>query len=1184
MEKVIHYTFSKTKDKSLSYLSGVGYDLSFDITYYLRISSLAARYFDGALFLSKDIIGRLDKHIDFGEQTAKMSNIKSHNENVFRNVFNSIFFVKPIIDTERYRVTSIYVEKKDYMLRTYKYLDLHETYIFSYLDPKHEIEDHDTMFQFIPNIRNLLIDRDMLAELIAKNGLTLDKMQDMLSGKNYKDVTSESELFAEENGCNRIDAHDTLSVNLKTKELSFDDVIGVNTLSTTIDIDKQFLVDTDDSTLQINSDIINVGKTDLALHDKEEWYVLKLRGKELSNYKPYTNISSRDKKIFIDSTTCYETEEPEIYTLDYNTIGIGDKGLLYENIQQQLETSDKGATQTEGEWAFTPEKSIFSYGQELVNKPSSGIFSYNQELIQKPSSGILNTIEESVSKPPSGLFDNSTSEYIGKESSGAWWEDPYYSTSKTLSGLFNLEYENMVSKTYYGTQDLEKIINISKFRTGVGGDDAYTYVFKTSNSVADINANVFFMQKNTYGTMLIDNIDVSKAHFNTSVNARELLAERLTSYGTYTGRTLALIKDDKDVFCNGVVLFALRNTYKGVHSDERIYSISKKYNDTYILPSLEFTRSIKRDVVISSTGEFIYKTGANVFEYETYFSIAKSEFGFFDSDDSFSISKVPSRVDNMLDTVCIDKSSIPIMMKDLNEYIYKMPKGIEDEHETVFANKNYRPYLIQEFSEYITKAPKGTGNDVEDLIVTKNRNRPIRSIGTQVGVYPDEYSIENIDLSVYFVPRHRLVGIENTILTFSMPYNASIHDVVFLKRPILRSSFLDNDLFIKGGDTRDASINYGDFLERPIRYGNIEDHNNFAYVEKIDYALIKDDRVDELELPKSDFDYSTFAKKLVIDGQINPAYIKRYDNETGYPIVNLPVENPMKYFSDLATHYIDLNVGMLTYIIEKAYNIWQNNIFTYSAMSSNGALNDILIKLKDGLFIQYPSEKDQEHLHRAIRLFRWYAEMSILNNADYMVKLNYKDKSVDYMQKDLTEFLSIADIENLHIDNTYVLSPMNSKEESSITVRFERTHQTILEFDLAVSGGVCEVIVNGKPKYYMEQFVKISEDLMVGINNISISFIPSSTSKSYVFNVMRLAIKNFEVKSYKVDYVGKIGETNPTINYLINMLSVCGDSIESIQRTVAHATPTVQALNQLRVYFDLHHEEKLKGKRLITKH
>lgn len=1148
LEKVIHYNFSKNTDKSLSYLLGVGDDLSFDISYYLRNTILATRYYDSQLYLSKSIIADYTKTIDFGEKTRTGTEIMEYADSIYRNAVDKVFILNSII-TERYTDAPIKILGDSIFLRDYKSINKPMDPLALEAYEAHELRSLYSEIHAGTHRNKIWLIKEMQAKQNHKPGINTSETFESVNGKASSGIFKNDVLFTGGIWEAGIEIEEDTLIKPKERSVYTEDLIIIGTNTAEIVIDESTSYGMPSRVLDILSEDNRVDKEDIQLSSNDTSINI---GKPISKSNlenTYETIDNESKGASISSSESVATEDKSMNTFDqYLYIGTGGKGVDCDNNSMFIGKPSGGVADETNFLADTSDKRIFGYSNESVGQPSKRV---------------------------------GWSEQIGdveKANYGIWWHEEVLPISNSEKAISEQELQIPISKTELGIYTQDETLNISKFSSGTTYDNTVVNLHHMIRQLADVDANVFFMQKNNVEVVGSDGGFIKKDS-KAIYDNENMFLERESVHGIYSTKNIFLIKDSNSIEAN-TPLYLKKDT-RGVLGEEAFYFGSKVSRYLSLNTPMNVYRSC-RFGLFTDEGISAYKKTGNTSITDDSQTLHKGIYDGHGLDEFERLSKKEYGLYDVEQSESIYKKSTDILINDNN---FNVSKSISDtglQHEYTHVSKSLidtnTPYAI----DLISKAYRDTQiQETSKWIIVPYRM--IDSIDTSVGIIPDEYSIEN-DLEIGITPRYRDVAIEELMLNFKNYYYFSYNEDAFAYRQMNANTRIHDIELAKHNHINETDINDHIDAHRTIYNGYIEtSEDSFAYTEKLDYALIKgtDSRVDELLLPPTDFNYSKFAKDLMDgDGQIKQRYIKRYDESTSNPIVNLPIENPIKYFSDLAIHYLDLNVDILTYIIEKAYNIWQSNIYVYSAMSSNGALNDILIKLKDGLFIQYPSEKDQEQLHRAIRLFRWYSEMSILNNADYMLKLNYRDLIVDYANKDIKEFSKISSITNMHIDNSYVLSPIDPKEPSNILIEFDRSHKTILSFDLAVSGGNCVVVINDNELSYSNNFVKINEELPVGANKITITFEPAA---SPLFNIMQLAIKQYAIKSYKVSYIGKIGETNPTVNHLITMLSVCGDSIDDIQRTVAHATPTAQALEQLRVYFNLHHQDKLKGKRLTTK-
>ncbi|MGO0861749.1 hypothetical protein, partial [Clostridioides difficile] len=88
-----------------------------------------------------------------------------------------------------------------------------------------------------------------------------------------------------------------------------------------------------------------------------------------------------------------------------------------------------------------------------------------------------------------------------------------------------------------------------------------------------------------------------------------------------------------------------------------------------------------------------------------------------------------------------------------------------------------------------------------------------------------------------------------------------------------------------------------------------------------DFVVINGSK-DELILPKSGFDYNIYKDKIFGDNLIitdKDKYVKKY-TQAGNQIIELPIENPVDYFANIAIDVINIDVSVMKYVLDTLYN------------------------------------------------------------------------------------------------------------------------------------------------------------------------------------------------------------------------------------------------------------------------
>lgn len=1179
MEILIAYKQSKTLDKSLSYLSGVGEDLSFDISYFVRLSECSTRYFEEPIFLnySKSIF-TINK-IDFGKSAPDYANDKSYADFINQSRYLPIGVEDKIVTANRYRITEIAVDEVFDFLDTKKGIFIEQSNLFA---EQYRLNGIYSV-KHIPIYKacyGALQKREEFSEIADKNGIPYESHQlfaylpkpggdiytteGEVSGTSIQEVYENRPAMAEKPDGRETALNKIVFASDYDKSLFYDDFEFLATQMTTIYIDKQ-------KSVTIQQPQINLP------HDADQ-------------------VATADKTVlFTDYDTNYGVPEKGALAFEQEAIAVPRKSILPNPYFDGVDTQTKGLMDNDVFNVGVPKKGIHSLEHLMTGKFRSGIESFIQPTwVSQEIKGLFGEDTSIIANLSSKELNTEyTTVAIGDIAIGAHIQDTLNDrVSLDAPSLYDIDSNAfLLSKYHSGLFDVETNTYVNKNNKAIDTAETLDTISKYNHDV--IYAEETFIGKSNKGQFELDVTYIDKSDKYT-LDSEGMNIFRSMDKGIYQEQTLSIAKNPLGLFNPDIITSVMKNP-KGIYDTEYLSLNRINTKGIFYDACIGAAKGLKQ-TPINTEQDFVFRNLPhllNTIDLEEMAS--KNNHAVVGVDTSVLFNKNLYNLTTEMTDKFFKKGHADMAINKEQDLIHKVAYdtsvikyydtvkkalvGVANSNSSDLVNKNYNPLELKFYGYHLSKAEYAT-DEVQTHLFYTIPKREYRILKESLFATKKAKATSLNQWFVNFKPAYRETTTLDLMKYFNREYYFRYEETEWAHLPTFGGIITNETIPVETKPYREIEINPNLLASKPKRDTALDRQSGFGYVEKTDYAKIKDERVDELLLPASDFNYETFAKKLIVDGNVDLRYIKRIDDE-GNMYINIPVENPIHHYADLATQYIDLNVGMLIYIIEKAYNIWQSNIFVYSAMSSDGALNDILKKLKQNLFIQYPSEADQYHLHRAIRLFRWYAEMSILNNAEYMLKLRYEDIAVDYAKKDLSPLDDVAVFENLAINPSYVLVPVDNLKTSKFTIYTNRTHRVRLSFLAAVTGGNLVINDNGNIETYTEQMVTFDKELDVNEQTLTFEFTP--TSPSAYFGVMKLKVANYHITSYDVEYVGKIGESNPTINHLITMLSVCGDSIDTIQKMVAHATPQTNALEQMRVYFDLHHEEKLKGKRLTIK-
>ena len=101
-------------------------------------------------------------------------------------------------------------------------------------------------------------------------------------------------------------------------------------------------------------------------------------------------------------------------------------------------------------------------------------------------------------------------------------------------------------------------------------------------------------------------------------------------------------------------------------------------------------------------------------------------------------------------------------------------------------------------------------------------------------------------------------------------------------------------------------------------------------------------------------------------------------------------------------------------------------------------------------------------------------------------------------------------------------------------------------------------------------------------NECKVEFVPTSNNQSIA--IAKIKISNIQIPSFTVTYKGVFGEMNSVMKELLKQLLVVGNVVPpNVQNKLKDVTAVTSAVSRFQEYFEIHHKDKDKGKRLITK-
>lgn len=316
-------------------------------------------------------------------------------------------------------------------------------------------------------------------------------------------------------------------------------------------------------------------------------------------------------------------------------------------------------------------------------------------------------------------------------------------------------------------------------------------------------------------------------------------------------------------------------------------------------------------------------------------------------------------------------------------------------------------------------------------------------------------------------------------------------------------------------------------------------------------------KTDRLQLPPVDFEYDIS---------------RLYDRNTGEPFVPLsrtdlpevmvafPPAHPVGKYSDVGLKIVNVHLWVLRDILLLLYRDRKEYGLQYEKLPPGEAIRTAIDRLYNKLR-QFDYKK--EEYERAFRMARWYGEYVIVSTNNYWLIRDYETWISHESSYNLIDGLPVEDIKYIKRRDGWASDPANSmyttvRNNAVLELRISNLLPTSFEFTINIvnkSGGAkVNFTIDGRDKNYLiSSFARAEADLPAGEHIIRFEF-ESESDEDRV-----------ELSGMKVDYVK----------------FKSAQVIES-PKDINGAEALDMLIDMLKRYYELHHEGKNKGTRLIN--
>lgn len=345
--------------------------------------------------------------------------------------------------------------------------------------------------------------------------------------------------------------------------------------------------------------------------------------------------------------------------------------------------------------------------------------------------------------------------------------------------------------------------------------------------------------------------------------------------------------------------------------------------------------------------------------------------------------------------------------------------------------------------------------------------------------------------------------------------------------------------------------------------------------------------LDELLLPEKDVDYSFFEDYIFNKNTLRPRNPIQIIDDTTF-IAKLPIKHPTPKYEEVGIVYLDVRSELMYKIFCRYYEIWYANIYKFGNMSMVDSLRLMLDYMYSWIVLEYSGTEYFDEALRVFRQIRWFGEKSVMKNSQYLIHYDKADLKCSLKNGILKEIDNdIGDTFIIRSDlNAIAANPAKYRTNAEMNLYIKTKEDTQISFNVSQAGG--------------SLYVRLDGGLITNTNRNKALVKVDIPEGEHVLNITRPAEQN-----YASCYIGNIilknaGFTNLEITYDPNLLLgnmplddvakkmmelalIYDENADAFEKYRKGNLAVSELHKELMEYWCLHHENKIKGKRLTIK-
>ena len=364
--------------------------------------------------------------------------------------------------------------------------------------------------------------------------------------------------------------------------------------------------------------------------------------------------------------------------------------------------------------------------------------------------------------------------------------------------------------------------------------------------------------------------------------------------------------------------------------------------------------------------------------------------------------------------------------------------------------------------------------------------------------------------------------------------------------------------------------------------------------------------IDELLIPENDIRYENFEELIFNKEYMRPRNPVKIINDTTF-IAKFPSKHPIKKFQDIGLdyeagaikfqNYFGVETEVMHAMFLRFYRIWQSKIFQFATMSMQQAVNQMLEYLFAWIPEYFPLEQ-VEQAYRVLKMIRWYGETAIIRNSQYIV--SYELDTLQTTMKDghceIPNNLQCEDPAStnntMFVDSSLRVirnDPAQLGSDAYVELYIDNKRNTTISFSLANTIGSVYVYLNGTlidVQSTSALNLVYSIPFTGDVNTVRIEK-PAAHNLNSVFYIGNIRVEKMSYKNLTVEFDPQLKAGNKPLNEialkLVQFANLKDDRDRAYREALESNLGLSEMYKKLLDYWNLHHQNKTKGKRLTIK-